>query len=172
MIHPTICPQCLQADESKSSYCWKCSRSLERAATREEFEHLFGLDLWWTMPDLKAAYHRKASEFHPDKNPGDTEADARFQFVNQAYEGLCEWYGGIHAPRPETFPPPAASAAPAQAGEKDAIEDLAEILHSFYVSRYPVRDNLDSLSRIGMIVIFAILGFFLFARWLVYHYVK
>jgi hypothetical protein len=38
--------------------------------------------------DLKTAYHKLAMKWHPDKNPGDKKAEARFKDINIAYEVL------------------------------------------------------------------------------------
>ena len=37
---------------------------------------------------LKSAYRRLAMQFHPDRNPGDHEAEARFKAISQAYDCL------------------------------------------------------------------------------------
>ncbi|MFC0685212.1 MULTISPECIES: molecular chaperone DnaJ [Sphingomonadaceae] len=37
---------------------------------------------------LKSAYRRLAMRYHPDKNPGDNEAEARFKQINEAYDCL------------------------------------------------------------------------------------
>src|SRR5436190_15812172 len=37
---------------------------------------------------LKAAYRRLAMQFHPDRNPGDHEAETKFKAISQAYDCL------------------------------------------------------------------------------------
>ena len=50
--------------------------------------HELGLDESATADDIRRAYRRLAAEHHPDRNPGDESAAARFQRVRQAYEML------------------------------------------------------------------------------------
>src|ERR1700722_10801418 len=38
--------------------------------------------------DLKKAYRKMAMQFHPDRNPGDKQAEARFKEVSEAYDVL------------------------------------------------------------------------------------
>ena len=38
--------------------------------------------------DLKRAYRKQAMRFHPDRNPGDKAAEAKFKEVNEAYDVL------------------------------------------------------------------------------------
>ena len=37
---------------------------------------------------IKSSYRRLAMQFHPDRNPGDAEAEARFKAISQAYDCL------------------------------------------------------------------------------------
>jgi len=41
-----------------------------------------------TETDIKAAFRKQAMQCHPDRNPGDNEAEHRFKEVNEAYEVL------------------------------------------------------------------------------------
>jgi molecular chaperone DnaJ len=38
--------------------------------------------------DLKKAYRKLAMQYHPDRNPGDKQAEARFKEINEAYDCL------------------------------------------------------------------------------------
>jgi molecular chaperone DnaJ len=38
--------------------------------------------------DLKKAYRKLAMKYHPDRNPGDKQAEARFKEINEAYDVL------------------------------------------------------------------------------------
>ncbi len=40
--------------------------------------------------DIKAAYRKLARKYHPDVNPGDKAAEARFKLINEAFEVLSD----------------------------------------------------------------------------------
>ena len=39
---------------------------------------------------IKKAYRQMAMKYHPDKNPGDNEAEERFKAINEAYQVLSD----------------------------------------------------------------------------------
>jgi molecular chaperone DnaJ len=56
-------------------------------AKRDYYEAL-GLPRNATEAELKQAYRRLAMKFHPDRNPGDPEAEASFKEIKEAWEVL------------------------------------------------------------------------------------
>jgi molecular chaperone DnaJ len=55
-----------------------------------DFYILLGLERAATVADIKRAYRRLARKYHPDINPGDGMAAARFRQITQAYETLSD----------------------------------------------------------------------------------
>jgi DnaJ-class molecular chaperone len=51
---------------------------------------ILGLEQGATESEIKRAYRRLARRFHPDINPGDRTAEARFRQILEAYETLMD----------------------------------------------------------------------------------
>lgn len=57
---------------------------------KEDFYDILGIDKSATASEIKKAYRKKAIEYHPDKNPGDSKAEEQFKKAAEAYEVLSD----------------------------------------------------------------------------------
>ena len=55
---------------------------------KQDYYEILGISKNATTAEIKKAYRKKAIEFHPDKNPGDTKAEEMFKKAAEAYEVL------------------------------------------------------------------------------------
>ena len=55
---------------------------------KEDYYDILGISKGASAAEIKKAYRKKAIEFHPDKNPGDTAAEENFKKAAEAYEIL------------------------------------------------------------------------------------
>ncbi|WP_374545320.1 molecular chaperone DnaJ [Rhodoblastus sp.] len=54
------------------------------------FYEVLGVSRTCTESDLKSAFRKQAMQLHPDRNPGDVDAEHRFKEVNEAYQVLSD----------------------------------------------------------------------------------
>ena len=59
-------------------------------AIKRDYYEVLGVSRTATAEELKRAYRKLALQFHPDRNPNDPQAEARFKEVNEAYEVLSD----------------------------------------------------------------------------------
>lgn len=57
---------------------------------KKDYYEILGIAKGASAADIKKAYRKKAIEFHPDKNPGDKQAEENFKLAAEAYEVLSD----------------------------------------------------------------------------------
>jgi len=57
---------------------------------KEDFYDILGISKGATAAEIKKAYRKKAIQYHPDKNPDNKEAEAKFKQAAEAYEILSD----------------------------------------------------------------------------------
>ena len=55
-----------------------------------DYYKILGVDKNIPQKDVRAAYRKRAKQFHPDLHPNDPKAKAKFQALNEAYEVLSD----------------------------------------------------------------------------------
>lgn len=58
--------------------------------SKRDYYEVLGLAKDAADSDIKAAYRKAAMKYHPDRNPGDKEAEERFKEASEAYEVLSD----------------------------------------------------------------------------------
>ncbi|MEW9079013.1 molecular chaperone DnaJ [Terrisporobacter glycolicus] len=59
-------------------------------STKRDYYDVLGVGKSADATEMKKAYRKLAMKYHPDKNPGDKEAEEKFKEINEAYEVLSD----------------------------------------------------------------------------------
>src|SRR3954470_5899963 len=58
--------------------------------TTRDYYEILALEKTADVEEIKRSYRRLATKFHPDRNPGDAEAEVKFKELAEAYEVLSD----------------------------------------------------------------------------------
>ena len=63
-------------------------RKRNKTMAKRDYYEVLGVSKTATPAELKSAYRKLAIKYHPDKNPGDKEAEEKFKEAAEAYDVL------------------------------------------------------------------------------------
>ena len=97
--------------------------------SHKDFYNILGLTPAATPAEVKKAYRKLAFAHHPDRNPGDPQAAARFIEITEAYETLADperrsAYDRTYKPSSSTGATPPPPSVPAVSTLLKALEDI------------------------------------------------
>lgn len=58
--------------------------------SKRDYYEVLGVSRTATEAEMKSAFRKLAMQYHPDRNPGDEEAEHKFKEINEAYQTLSD----------------------------------------------------------------------------------
>lgn len=98
-------------------------------SARRDYYEVLGVERTATRDEIKASYRKLAVKYHPDRNPGDSEAEERFKEAAEAYAVLSDDQKRAHYDR---FGHAGLGDQPFTGFDATVFSDFADILGSFF----------------------------------------
>jgi molecular chaperone DnaJ len=98
-------------------------------AGKRDYYEVLGVDRGAGRDEIKAAYRKLAVKYHPDRNPGDKEAEERFKEAAEAYAVLSDPERRAHYDR---FGHAGVGEQPFTGFDASIFSDFADILGNFF----------------------------------------
>jgi molecular chaperone DnaJ len=96
---------------------------------KRDYYEILGVDRGTDDQSIKSAYRKLALKYHPDRNPGDTEAEEKFKEAAEAYSVLSD---GQKRAAYDRFGHQGVAGAGAQGFDPSAFQDFSDILGDFF----------------------------------------
>ncbi|MBY0255169.1 MAG: DnaJ domain-containing protein, partial [Methylobacterium organophilum] len=58
--------------------------------SKRDYYEILGVTKTATEGEMKVAFRKLAMTYHPDRNPGDKDAEIKFKEINEAYQCLSD----------------------------------------------------------------------------------
>jgi molecular chaperone DnaJ len=102
---------------------------------KRDYYEVLGVANTASLDEIKKAYRKLAMQYHPDKNPGDKQAEESFKEATEAYEILAD---DQKRSRYDTFGPDSvAGMAGGPQGNASAFTDFADIFNNIFGGGFP-----------------------------------
>jgi molecular chaperone DnaJ len=99
---------------------------------KRDFYEVLEVERTATEAELKVAYRKQAMRWHPDRNPGDDEAESRFKEVNAAYDALKDGQKRAAYDRFGHAAFEQGGMGPGGAGQADMSDFMSDIFNSMF----------------------------------------
>ncbi len=98
---------------------------------------VLGVEKKSTPEEIKKAYRKLARQYHPDRNPGDAKAEAKFKEISGAYDVLSDADKRKQYDRGSLFGGGAGGSGPTGGAAPGGFSDLGDIFSNLFGDRVP-----------------------------------